>query len=158
MGGGRVRNARDSGGKALVGWKEWVALPDLGIPCLKAKIDTGARTSALHAAFVEAFERDGQAMVRFGVHPIQRRKDRTIVCEAPVLERRKVKDSGGHGENRIVIRTPLSLGGIDSEIDLSLTDRETMLFRMIMGRTALAGLYVIDPSRSYLCGKKRERD
>ena len=142
--------------KRTLGWKEWVSLPDLGIPVIKAKMDTGARTSALHACSIETFEREGIDMVRFGVHPFQKRTDCTVICEAPVLARRRFRNSGGQHENRYVIRTTLSLGGVDSKIEISLTDREPMLFRMIMGRTALAGEYTVDPIRSYVFSKKKE--
>ena len=141
---------------ALAGWREWVALPGLGVPAVKAKLDTGARTSALHVAALEPFEQAGQLRVRFVLHPLRRRDDIAIRCEALVVDRRLVSDSGGHLERRYVIRTPLALGGREWPIELSLTNREQMLFRMLLGRTALAG-WLVDPQRSFMHGRRLRR-
>jgi hypothetical protein len=135
-----------------VGWREWLALPDLGILHIKAKIDTGARTSALHAFYVHPYRRKGVLRVRFMVHPLQKRKDIVISCDAEVIDRRWVSDSGGHRERRYCIGTRVELGGFTWPIEMTLTDRDTMLFRLLLGRTALARRFVIDPARSYLCG------
>jgi hypothetical protein len=137
----------------LLGWREWIALPDLGLSLVKAKIDTGARTSTLHAFYVDGFRRGGQHYVRFGVHPLQKRTDVVIHAEASVLDQRRVTDSGGHREDRYVIRTRLALAGQDWPIEMTLTNRETMLFRMLLGRTALAGRARVDPARSFLTGR-----
>ncbi|EGV19774.1 ATP-dependent zinc protease family protein [Thiocapsa marina] len=137
----------------LLGWREWVTMPELGLGLVKAKIDTGARTSTLHAFYVDGFRRGGQHYVRFGVHPLQKRTDVVIHAEASVLDQRRVTDSGGHREDRYVIRTRLALAGRDWPIEMTLTNRETMLFRMLLGRTALAGRARVDPARSFLTGR-----
>jgi hypothetical protein len=135
-----------------IGWREWLALPTLQIPAIKAKIDTGARTSALHAFFVEPFERNGMQMVRFGVHPLRKRLDLEIICEAPVKDYRAVSDSGGHREMRYVIETEVVLGDLKKRIEMTLTNRDNMRFRMLLGRTAMAGMSVL-PDKSYLTGR-----
>lgn len=140
---------------AVLGWREWLALPALGIPCIKAKVDTGARTSTLHAFYVDTFRRQGQLHARFGVHPVQHRSDIVVHAEAPVVDRRKVSDSGGHREERYVIHTRVALGQREWPIELTLTNRETMLFRMLLGRTAIAGNAVVDPGQSFLAGRIR---
>ena len=139
-----------------IGWREWVALPELGIRQIKVKVDTGARTSALHAFELSTYHVGDQEWVRFSLHPLQRNLQQVIECICPVLERRRVTDSGGHSEERIVIRTDIRLGDRRWPIDITLTDRENMKFRMLLGRTAMDGLYV-DPNASYLLGRKKRR-
>ena len=142
----------------VIGWREWVSLPELGIEHIKAKVDTGARTSALHAFSVRAFTRQGNKMVRFKLHPYQRRDDIVIECIAPVLERRWVTDSGGHREQRYVIESILKLGDELWPIEMTLTNRESMKFKMLLGRTAMKGKVVVNPGRSYLIGKKPDME
>jgi hypothetical protein len=137
-----------------IGWREWVALPDLKVPGVKAKVDTGARTSALHTADYECFEdEDGLWQVRFQLHPIKNRSDCVIEGQARVLTFREVKDSGGHVENRPFIETRVQLGNFEWPIELSLTNREQMKFRMLLGRTAIRRRFTVDAGRSYRLGK-----
>ncbi len=138
-----------------LGWREWVALPDLGIPRLKCKVDTGARSSALHAFYLEPFASRGKHRIRFGIHPLQMRTDREYICTADVLDQRIVADSGGHRERRYVIETTVVLGEESWPIEITLTDRDTMRFRMLLGRTAIDKKFVVNPASSYLAGKPK---
>lgn len=135
--------------KQIVGWREWVSLPEIGLFWVKAKIDTGARTSALHASSLEEFQRDQQRWVRFIMHPLQNCQSPELVCEAIVKDVRDITDSGGHSEKRYVIETPLCLGSETWPIEITLTNRETMKFRMLLGRTAMGGRLIVDPESSY---------
>ena len=139
----------------VIGWREWVGFPDLGIPQIKAKVDTGARTSSLHAFLVEPFERDGVPWVRFDIHPSQKNSSEVLSCMAPVLDERVVRDSGGHEELRYVIATTISIGDRVHKVEVTLTDRDTMKFRFLLGRTAIRGQYLVDSGRSYLRGKRK---
>lgn len=134
-----------------IGWREWASLPGLGIDAIKVKVDTGARTSALHAFEVKTFMQDGREWVRFRIHPLQNNTELECECVCPVLDRRQVSDSGGHREERVVIQADIDMGGRRWPIEITLTDRETMKFRMLLGRTAMKGLYV-DPQASFLLG------
>ena len=137
-----------------IGWREWLALPDLGIAHIKAKVDTGARTSALHAFAVKPYAQHGTPRVRFSVHPWQKRRDLVAHCDAAVVDRRWVRDSGGHRERRYVIETLATLGDQQWTIELTLTDRENMLFRLLLGRGALEQRFIVVPDESYLLGPR----
>lgn len=138
-----------------IGWREWLALPELGIPAIKAKIDTGAKTSALHAFKLETFTSNGREYVRFWLHPLQRKTEIELVCVAPIADQRLIRDSGGHQEQRYIINTPVLLNGNQWPVEVSLTSRENMSFRMLLGRSALKhGALLVDPGRSYLTGRK----
>ncbi|MBY0588974.1 RimK/LysX family protein [bacterium] len=139
-----------------IGWREWVALPELGIRAIKAKVDTGAASSSLHAMDVEEFQRAGKKMISFRVHPLQRNARAFIESEAELLEYRHVKSSGGHQTLRPVIVTTVEVLGIRCSIELTLASRDTMGFRMLLGREALAGRFVVDSGRSFLGGKWKE--
>lgn len=139
--------------KIILGWREWVALPDLGVTHIKAKVDTGARTSALHTFRLQAFEENGIARVRFAIHPLQGDTSMLQECVADLLDERNVTDSGGHTELRPVISTTLQVGGLRKKIEITLAHRENMKFRMLLGRTAMRGSVIVDPAASFLLGK-----
>jgi len=136
-----------------IGWREWVALPDLGLPAIKAKIDTGARTSALHAFLIEPYQEAGVEMLRFLIHPIQRNQEFQVECHCPVYDVREVTDSGGHREMRYVIQSNVTIGNGHWPIELTLTNRDTMSFRMLLGRKAMEERFLVNPGASYINGK-----
>ena len=148
--------ATASAGRPVVGWREWVALPGLGIPYTKAKIDTGARTSSIHAFAPDRFLRAGKEWVRFVVHPLQRDVTTSILCMAEVIEEREVRSSTGHVEVRPVIRSEIMVAGSTFPIELTLAARDSMGFRMLIGRQALRKRFTIDPGRSFLGGTPAE--
>lgn len=147
----------------VMGWREWLELPDLGIRRVKAKVDSGARSSSLHAEQIELFQARGRMGVRFTVLPLQRSRLKPAACEAPLHDERYVKSSNGSRELRPVIRTQVAWGGTIWDVDLTLTSRDLMGFRMLLGREAIRRRYLVDTGRSYLGGrpilgkKKREK-
>lgn len=143
--------------KIGLGWREWVALPDLDIGQIKAKVDTGARTSCLHTFRTEPYTENGERRVKFWVHPVQNEMHQMVECDAKVLDERNVSDSGGHEELRMVIETTLVVGGRSWPIEMTLTNRDSMRFRMLLGRTAMSGRAVVYPEASYLAGEPARR-
>lgn len=138
----------------VIGWREWLALPDLGIVSIKAKVDTGARSSALHVDSLEEFVQDGATWLRFAVRPSTARRAAPIEVLAPALDRRVVTDSGGHAAERWFIRSTVQVAGQAFTADINLTSRRSMLFPMLLGRTALAGHFRVDAARSYTAGRR----
>lgn len=135
-----------------MGWREWLALPELGVDAIKAKVDTGARTSALHAFELTTEETEQGSWVHFGLHPEQGPESPVVWASAPLVDQRWVTDSGGHGEWRYVIETPLILGDRCWPVEITLTVRDSMRFRMLLGRTAMRGIIHVDPGASFLAG------
>ena len=142
----------ETGQLTILGWREWLVMPELGLPAIKAKLDTGARTSSLHTFQLETYEEAGRQMVRFGIHPLQRKTSLEIFCTAPIADRRVVTDSGGHPEERWVIVTPVVIGSFTRDIEITLTNRDSMRFRMLLGRTAMWGGICVNPDISYALG------
>ncbi|MBD2577088.1 RimK/LysX family protein [Oscillatoria sp. FACHB-1406] len=140
----------------VIGWREFLSLPELGIDKIKAKIDTGARSSALHAFDIEHFERDGVPSVRFKVHPEQRNGNVTAIAEAPLLDERHVRNSGGQTQMRPVIQTTIGLGERRWAIELTLTNRDAMGFRMLLGRQGIRRQFWVDAGRSFLWSSGKE--
>ncbi|WP_136796513.1 MULTISPECIES: ATP-dependent zinc protease [Desulfosediminicola] len=137
----------------VIGWREWVGLPGLGIDTIKVKVDSGARSSSLHAFDIKTFDRDGERWVRFKVHPIQRSKEKSVAVEAKILEFRSVKSSSGIAKIRPVIVTEVELLGERWPVELTLASRDNMGFRMLLGREAFRTRFLVDGGRSYYGGK-----
>tara|TARA_Y100001001_G_C7920267_1_gene278394 strand:+ start:268 stop:744 length:477 start_codon:yes stop_codon:yes gene_type:complete len=138
----------------IIGWQEWCALPQLELPAVKVKVDTGARTSALHASNIEMFTEDGRDFVRFCVHPLQRDYKFKISCVAPLVDHRFVTSSNGKRERRYVIQTQIQMAEKKFLAEVTLTCRKKMAFRMLMGRQALRnGRFIVNPAKSFLLGK-----
>lgn len=144
--------ARPLVNKPVLGWREWISMPDLGL-AVKAKVDTGARSSALHAFDIEYFERRRDMWVRFKVHPVQRDTRTTVITEAELVDEKHVRDSGGTETLRPVIITPIQIQDTRWDVEITLTNRDVMGFRMLLGRQAIRGHYVVDPARSFLLGR-----
>ncbi|PQA86171.1 ATP-dependent zinc protease family protein [Hyphococcus luteus] len=140
--------------KPRIGWREWADLPDFEVENINAKIDTGAKTSAIHAFHIREIMIDGVEHVEFYLHPVQRRKKPEIFCSAPIADRRVIRSSNGQEEERIVIQTRLRLGDRTWKIDLTLTNRDAMGFRLLLGRDALRRKFLIDPGASYLLSRQ----
>ena len=141
----------------VIGWREWVGLPDFGIKQIKVKVDTGARSSSLHVSHLKEFERDGETWVRFKVHPVQRKSDKTVSVEAKVLEFRSVRSSSGKAAMRPVVVTHVALLGITWPVELTLASRDEMGFRMLLGREAFRRRFLVDAGRSYYGGKPKRK-
>lgn len=149
--------ARAGASSRIVGWREWVGLPGLGVDWLKAKIDTGAQTSSLHAFGTEEFVRDGAAWVRFEIHPLQRNALDTVTVELPVHDRRRVRSSNGVAQDRFVVLIDIRLLDQVITAEVTLTRRDAMGYRMLIGREALAKGYMVDSASSYLGGRPKRR-
>ena len=144
-----VKRKRKPAPRAIAGWREWVHLPGLLGQPIKAKLDTGARTSALHAYDIAPFEIDGVPWIAFAIHPVQRQAHPEVLCRAPLLGQRLITSSSGHQQLRYVIRTEARIGDTCFSMDLSLTDRDQMGFRLLIGREAMRRRLLIDPTRSF---------
>ena len=134
----------------LIGWREWATLPELGIDCIEVKADTGARTSALHAVAIRSIKIDNEEWVEFELESEDTANQNVTSAKARVINHRVVRDSGGHEETRVAIETTLQMGGEEWSIELTLTDRETMGFRMLLGRTAMAGRFYVDANEKFI--------
>jgi hypothetical protein len=142
--------------RATIGWREWIKLSGLGDAVVKAKVDTGARTSTLHAYDEKEFERQGEAWLRFRFHPNQRDETTEVEAEARLVGQREVTASNGQSELRYVVETEAQIDGTSVPIELTLTRRDAMGFRMLLGRRALRGLFVVDPKRSFRTAESKE--
>lgn len=142
--------------KIIIGWREWISLPDLSVPGIKVKVDTGARTSALHAFEIKPFKKNNETWIEFYLHPIQRHRKPELKCETKIFGTRTVTSSNGQQELRYVILSTLSLGGISWPVEITLTNRDEMGFRMLLGRQAMQNKILVDPSKSYQLGKFKD--
>ena len=145
------------GSSQPIGWREWVGLPSLGITAIQAKIDTGAYISALHACEIEPIEVRGRCLLRFRVFPRRRDESNSLRVQAPLIGQRLVRSSSGHEELRWVVKASFSFAGAEWPIELGITARETMAFRLLLGRAALAERFVVDPGATFLGGRRRRK-
>lgn len=152
--GEKANTKRTKKQKQLIGWREWADLPDFDVMRLNAKIDTGAKSSAIHAFRIRETMLGGTEHVEFYLHPLQRRKKPEVFCSAPIADRRVIRSSNGQEEERYVIETRLRLGGRLWKIDLTLTNRDAMGFRLLLGRDALRRRFLVDPGASYLLNRQ----
>ena len=150
----RIRNIKDL---PVIGWREWLKLPDLGVKSIKVKVDTGARSSALHVFDMEAFERDDEEWVKFSIHTSQRSGKSVVESEAKVLEYRSIKSSSGKASMRPVIITNVTLLDETFPVELTLANRDEMGFRMLLGRQAMRRRFLVDPSGSYYNGRPKRK-
>ncbi|ETX12456.1 ribosomal protein S6 modification protein [Marinomonas ushuaiensis DSM 15871] len=141
--------------KMVIGSDEWCAFTSIEIPAIKARVDSGAKTSSMHAVNIQKFSHNDKQWVRFEVHPLQKNKKVTVHCEAPLIDQRVIKSSSGDKEQRPVIRIPLSLGGKSWEVEVTLTNRDSMGYRMLLGREAMNGRVLIDPEGQCLLGDRQ---
>lgn len=148
-----ARAKREGRSRPVIGWREWLALPEFGVERIKVKVDTGARSSSLHAFDMKVFERDGEEWITFSIHPNQRDDRVSLRVEAPLYDRRQVRPSTGKAKERPVILMQVVLGDVTWPIETTLVRRDMMGFRMLLGRQAVRGRYVVDPGRSYLAGE-----
>lgn len=136
--------------KVIIGSEEWCSFPELGVPAIKARIDSGAATSTIHATNIEVYEKEGKKYVRFKVHPLQKNRKIVKLCDAPLHSMREIKSSSGHKEKRPIILTPLTIGQETWEVEVTLTNRDNMGYRMLLGRQAMAGKFLVDPDASFV--------
>ncbi len=145
--------------QTIIGWTEWVSLPQLKLPLVKAKVDTGALTSCLHAYDIEPFTKRRQPWVRFKIHPLSRTQDIEVTCAAPLIDRRMVTSSNGRAEKRYVIETLMKAGSVSRSIELTLSDRDRMVFRMLFGRQAIRKFdFLVNPAQQSMLGKMKRTD
>ena len=144
--------------KVIIGKEEWCAIPALGLPAIKARVDTGAKTSALHAFNIVPFDENGRQYVKFDIHPIQNNRKIVPSCRGLVVDRRSVKSSSGEKEQRLVIKTPIIMGNETWDIEITLTNRDSMGYRMLIGREAMKDRVLIDPDSAFCLGHRDEID
>ncbi len=142
-----------AGPQWVIGWREWISLPDLEVDAIKAKVDTGARSSALHAVNTERFHSKGREMIRFDIHPHQHDMAGTVTAEAELVDERRVRSSTGHLELRPVVLIEIKIRGRRWTTEFTLTSRDEMGFRALLGRRALSGRFLVDPKRSFVAGR-----
>ena len=148
--------AENADAALILGWREWVALPSLGIESIKAKVDTGARTSSLHALNLRSFRDKGAPWARFDVMPLQSNESPVLACQAPVCDHREIRKSNGNTDMRVVVAMSIEVAGNEWPLEVTLTNRRDMRFRMLLGRTALSGHALVDPRRSFMTGKPQK--